>query len=98
MKKTDVFPVLPGVSLAELKTIIEQTEALEGPLLAVSPYEHSATWLTFVRDASPAGEIAVELVSAGQSVPTKDGFSLVCIGDCFIEGVARGVAVYRKTS
>lgn len=96
MYKSSVFPLDPNKSLADIQTIIEQIEAQRGPLLAISPFDHTATWLTLAHGPPQNKSIKLEFLPANSVPALMPGYEFVCIGDCYINGVATGVAVYRQ--
>lgn len=96
MYKSSVFPVDPNKSLTDIQAIIEQTEAQRGSLLAISPFDHTATWLTVAHGPPQNKSIKMELLPVNSAPTAVAGYEFVCIGDCYIKGVATGVAVYRQ--
>ncbi len=96
MTTTSTFPVSISVTLEDLRRIIEDKENYAGPLVAISPYEHSNTWITYANDNPPKRAIALRLINPDSTPPVVANHQLICIGDCFIEDSAQRVAVYRE--
>lgn len=90
---TRLMPTPGSQSLADLQTVIRQEEQAFGPLIAISPHDGN-TWLTMADAAAPATPITLEKIGAG-SIPDRPNHTLVCIGDCFLQGEQARVAAFR---
>ncbi len=97
MNTTSIIPVDINISLEGLRQIVEDKETTGGPLIAISPYARQNTWITYANDTPPRKTIQVKEITAGSTPPTVDNHQLICIGDCFINGKAQCVAIYRSS-
>ena len=81
-------------SLADFQTVVQQQEEIFGPLTALGMQDSNNT-MTFDIGPVPAN-LAVLATYAGDAPPAKDGHSLICKGDCLVNGQPAKVAAYRR--
>jgi hypothetical protein len=86
------------LGLDAITTTVQQGEGLIGPLLAISSCESfppkRLTCFTHEQTNAPGQPIELRL-SPGGVIPPIPGKTLVCIGNCFVEGKLRIVAAFR---
>ncbi|MBI5461558.1 MAG: hypothetical protein HY941_05155 [Gammaproteobacteria bacterium] len=95
MDTTSTFPIDINIGLDDLRKIIEDKETYGGLLVAISPYQASNTWITYANTTPPGKTILLKEINPGNAPPHIAEHTLICIGDCFIEGTAKRIAAYR---
>jgi hypothetical protein len=81
-------------TLAQFQTVVQQQEQIFGPLTALGK-EGTNNTMTFDVGTSPAQ--GPELATYTDATPpAKSGHTIVCTGDCLVEGKAAKVVAYRK--
>ncbi len=96
MYKSTIYRVSPSSSREQLRRILEDREYSAGPIIALSPYKSEATWITCSDQSPPKKSILLEDYPPRSPLPEKQGYELVCIGDCFIESAPKSIAVFRQ--
>jgi len=81
-------------SLADFQTVVQQQEGILGPLTALGK-EGSNNTITLEIGPSPANRALLETFQGGQP-PEKAGHTLICSGDCLVNGQPAKVAAYRR--
>ena len=81
-------------ALADFQTVVRQKEGVFGPLTALGKQGSNNT-ITFDIGPTPANR-AVLATYEGDAPPTKDGHSVVCTGDCLVDGQPAKVVAYRQ--
>jgi len=80
-------------SLADFQTVVQQQEGIFGPLTALGK-EGSNNTITLEIGTSPTKR-AVLARYDGDTPPDRAGHSLICQGDCLVQGEPAKVAAYR---
>jgi hypothetical protein len=80
-------------SLPQFETVVQQNEGIFGPLKALGKQDKNNT-ITLEIGPAP-GNRAILATYEGDAPPTKQGHSVVCKGDCLVDGKATKVAAYR---
>lgn len=96
MKTTAVYPISPDISLSDFRQVLQEKETQGGPILAVSPYQQMNTWVTYRRDTPPDKPLLINVIDPSKPPDEVADHELVCVGDCYLGGVAKRVAVYRQ--
>ncbi len=81
-------------SLADFETVVQQQEGIFGPLTALGKQGSNNT-ITFDIGPMPANR-AVLATYEGDAPPARDGHSVVCKGDCLVDGQPAKVVAYRQ--
>jgi hypothetical protein len=81
-------------SLLEFQTVVQQNEEIFGPLKALGKQGNNNT-MTFEIGSSPATP-AILATYDSDPPPAKAEHSIICKGDCLVEGKNTKVAAYRK--
>ncbi len=81
-------------SLADFETVVQQQEGIFGPLTALGKQGSNNT-ITLDIGPAPANR-AVLATYASDAPPAKDGHSVVCTGDCLVDGQPAKVVAYRQ--
>ena len=79
--------------LAEFQTVVQQQEGIFGPLKELG-HEGSNNTITLEVGDAPEKR-AVLSTFEGAEPPDKADHSLICNGDCLVNGVPAKVAAYR---
>jgi len=82
--------------LTTFQTVVQQQEGIFGVLTALSS-EGANNIMTFQVGPSPDAAHRAILATYTGHPPNKDGYVLVCIGNCLVSGATQQVAAYRKT-
>ncbi len=81
-------------SLPDFQTVVQQQEGIFGPLTALGTQGSNNT-ITLDIGSTPANR-AVLATYAGDAPPDRDGHSVVCTGDCLVDGQPAKVVAYRQ--
>ncbi len=81
-------------SLPDFQTVVQQQEGIFGPLTALGKQGSNNT-ITLDIGSTPTNR-AVLATYAGDAPPDRDGHSVVCTGDCLVDGQPAKVVAYRQ--
>ncbi len=81
-------------SLADFQTVVQQQEGIFGPLTALGTQGSNNT-ITLDIGSMPANRAVLETYT-GEAPPDRDGHSVVCTGDCLVDGQPAKVVAYRQ--
>lgn len=81
-------------SLPQFETVVQQNEGIFGPLKALGKQDKNNT-ITLEIGSAPDNR-AILATYDGDAPPVKQGHSVVCKGDCLVDGKAAKVVAYRK--
>ena len=84
-------------SLAGFQTVVQQKEGVFGPLIALGKQGSDNTITYDIGDSPAKANRAVLDVYEGAEPPSKDNHTLICTGDCLVEGASAKVAAYRPS-
>lgn len=88
----------PGsLTLAQFQTVIQQQEGIYGPLIALGSQDRDNLITLEITPAAPHHRAELETIGVGNP-PQKQGYTLVCTGNVFVENQPVIVAAYRQTS
>lgn len=94
-ERTFSVPEPPGnLSLEDFETTVQQTERINGFLIALGKDGHQNNF-TIDRRRPPTNLAKLETYE-GDAPPAKAGHSVVCTGDCLVDGQPAKVVAYRK--
>ncbi len=92
---SDVIISLPGsLSLEDFETSVQQEERVNGFLKALGK-EGDQNTFTIDRRRPPTNLAKLETYE-GDPPPAKAGHSVVCTGDCLVDGQSAKVVAYRQ--
>lgn len=81
-------------SLVDFQTVVQQQEGIFGPLTALGKQGSNNT-ITLQVGPSPTNRAILETYDSTDP-PAKEGYDLVCTGDCLVESQPAKTAAYRK--
>jgi hypothetical protein len=82
--------------LPTFQTVVQQQEGIFGPLTALAN-DGVNNIMTFQVGPSPDGPHRALLATYTDHPPPRDGYTLVCIGQCLVSSTVQQVAAYRKS-
>ena len=96
-ERTFKVPEPPGnLSLEDFETTVQQTERINGFLKALARNrDQNQNTFTIERRRPPTNLAKLETYE-GDAPPAKDGHSVVCTGDCLVDGQPAKVVAYRQ--
>ena len=80
--------------LAKFEIVVQQNEGIFGPLVSLS--SQGTDNVIELEIGNKPQNRAVLATFIGDSAPEKSGHTLVCKGDCLVDGNPAKVAAYRK--
>lgn len=91
---TETVEITGNQSLADFQTVVQEQEGIFGPLTALGTQGSNNT-ITLDIGPTPANRAVLETYE-GDAPPAKDGHSVVCTGDCLVDGQPAKVVAYRQ--
>jgi hypothetical protein len=86
-----------SLSLSDFAKIIQENEQILGPLTELS-HQGSDNVATFDADGPtlPADRVVEILPCVGDVAPARQGYDVVCKGDCLVLSQPMNLAAYRR--